>query len=163
MMNSSSASVNPWILSYIEQNHTTKSRYNIDDHLLTSNYQAQEIEAAWQYFLFNYSSHSGKNTLKLHIRLSLPQLLGIFLRSGLSFLYLLGILDYSIFIPSYSFFNAEGISIFLLCLLLNLDRKASGKWIVFYVTLALIWPFVAFFVASAIHCIGNNGYCSFYW
>jgi hypothetical protein len=49
-MQQSSQSLNPWLLSYIEQQRSKQSRYKIDKYLLDSGCDPAEIELVWQFF-----------------------------------------------------------------------------------------------------------------
>lgn len=40
--------VNPWLVSYIEQHRNNQSRYEIDKYLIETGYNPAEIEQAWQ-------------------------------------------------------------------------------------------------------------------
>ena len=44
-------STNPWITSYINQNNSSKSRYEIDQFLIEAGYAPDQIEKAWRLFL----------------------------------------------------------------------------------------------------------------
>lgn len=49
-MQQSSQSLNPWLISYIEQQRNKQSRYEIDKYLIAAGYDPAEIEFVWQSF-----------------------------------------------------------------------------------------------------------------
>lgn len=48
-MQQASQSLNPWLLSYVEQHRNKQSRYQIDKYLIDAGYDVSEIELAWQF------------------------------------------------------------------------------------------------------------------
>lgn len=48
MQNNSQQNLNPWLLSYVTQQHQKQSRYEIDKYLIEAGYSPGEIELVWK-------------------------------------------------------------------------------------------------------------------
>ena len=62
-MQPSQQALNPWLVSYIQQNHSTKSRYEIDRYLIETGHNPAEIEAVWKYLPLQVVKQSPSNDL----------------------------------------------------------------------------------------------------